>query len=218
MDNAVTTDDDRQTSSNGKSSSDDISSESTQTLSPVHENRRRPISSMSGIHVRPVKVITRNSLPNMKIKHPYRQDDTECDQYDDEKIIITDEHVKVFHMKRSSLRSLNTEISLSRLNASSRRRSIGTVSVLRSNTNVSKNVIGNITNRESTQMASRLSTLRAIGTTTAASITQGSDTKLITCKPVVTRISFSNELPFKMIQKESKVTVKHISVNQKKTS
>lgn len=203
MNNIVLTDDDRQIPSNGESSSDDISSVATENLLPVYR------SSIGNTHVCSVKVNNRSSLPNLKIKHPYRPDGNENDPFNDERKIITDKHVKVSRVKRSSLRSLNAEISLLRLDASSRRKSTGNVSVSRTNRRISQSV---------NQITSREKTVRVDRTSTAANKNQDLNRRQTASNPLVTRISFSNGLPFNLTQKELHASVKHLSVNQKKSS
>jgi hypothetical protein len=212
-DDSIATDDDRQTPSNGQSSSDDISSVTTENLSiTVHENNQQRMSSMSSIRVDPVKIINHSSLTNLNIKHPYQSNDN------DEKRIISDVHVKISRINRASLHSLTIEPSLSRLDACSRRKSTGNAIVSRSNKRISQIANDDRTNQETIHVTSRQNTIRANQTPTIANIKQDSDQKVNTSKPMVTRVSFSNELPFRMDQKELHVTVKHVSVNSKKSS
>jgi hypothetical protein len=206
-DDSIATDDDRQTPSNGQSSSDDISSVVT-----ALENNQQRMSSMISIRVDPQKIINHSSLPSLNIKHSNQSNDN------DEKRIISDAHVKISRINRASLHSLTIEPSLSRLDACSRRKSTGNAIVSRSNKRISQIANDNRTNQETIHVTSRQNTIRANQTPTIANIKQGSDQKVNTSKPMVTRVSFSNELPFRMDQKELHVTVKHVSVNSKKSS
>jgi hypothetical protein len=209
MDDMITTDDDCQTSSTEQSSSDDISSVVTENLLPAYEDDPQQMCSISNIRVCSVKVHNHTSLPNLKIKHPNRSDDNEDNPFDDEKKIIIDEHVKVSHVKRSSLRSFNTEISLLRLDACSRRKSTGNVNVCRANERISQSV---------NQMISKQNTVRGHRTLTGVMVNQGSNRKEIASKPLITRLSISNELPFKINQNKLHVSVKHVSVKQRQSS
>jgi len=220
MDNIFITDDDRHTSSNDESLSDDTSSVATETLLPVYKSDQQQIYSMiNGIRVCPVKVKTDITLPNLKIKHPYQSDDNENNPFIDEKKVIIDKHVKVSHINRSSLHDLKTNISLLGLDEHSRRKSTSNVSVSVVNKRISKSINGNLNNGETTQMISRESTVRVSRIPTAANINQGSNQKIIASKPMVTRLSLSNEPPVKMKKKKkSHVSVKHAPINSKKSS
>jgi hypothetical protein len=194
MDSLVITDDDRQTPSNDRSSSNDISSTTTEELLSVYEDDQQQISSTSDTLIRPVKVDNHISLPNLKIKHPCQTHDNY--PFNTGKKMIINKHVKVSHINRSDLRSLNKEITLLRLN--------------------------NLKNRQTTQITSRQSTVRICRVSTADNINQGSNKKVIASKYMVTKLPLSNELPLplplKMKQKELHVSVKHVSVNANKSS
>lgn len=218
MANLLVTDDDRQTSSSDQSSSDDIStSVSSENSIPVGENDRQHISRMSNIRVCPVNINNRSSLPNLQIKHPYQQYNNENDPVNDEKRIITDKHVQVSHLNRSDLDRLNTEISLLKLAASTRRKSTSNVKVSRPNKNLSQSINNNLNNQQITAMTSRQGTVRLNRISTAANINQGSDKKIIASKPLVTRISVSRERSSKTKPKELQASVIHISVHSKKS-
>jgi hypothetical protein len=218
MANVFITDDDRQTSSNDQSSSDDIStSVTTENSLHVDENDREQISPMNNIRVCPVNINNHSSLPNLQVKHPYQQYNNENDPFNDEKRIITDKHVQVSHLNRSDLDRLNTEISLLKLAASSRRKSTSNVKVSRTNKNLSESINNNLNNQQITAMTSRQGTVRINRISTAANINQGSDKKIIASKPLVTRISVSRERSSKKKPKELQAPVIHISVHTKKS-
>jgi hypothetical protein len=203
---------------NNQSSTDDIFSEPTENLLPVYEDDQQQISSMNSIRVCPVKVNC-SSLPNLKIKHPYQLDDSEKDPFNDKKRIIIDEHVKVSHINRSNLRRLTTDIVVSRLKPRSSRKSAGSVTVSRANKILFQSVNANLNNQQIMPMTSRQSTVRVSRISTAANnMNQGFHQKVIASKPIVTRLSASNERPFKMKQKELHVIVKHLYINSKKSS
>jgi hypothetical protein len=203
---------------NDESSSDDISSVAIENLLPVYENDQRQIPSMSSIDVSPVKVNNCNSLSNIKIKHPYQSDENENDPFNDEKRIIIDEHVKVSHINRSSLRRINKDTLLLRLDSCSSQRNTSNVTVYRTNNRNSQSMNGNLNNRQITQMTSRQSTVKVSRISTAANIKQGSKQKVIVSKPMITRGSTSNERSLQMKQKELHASVKHASVDSKKSS
>jgi len=218
MDNIVITDDDRQTSSHDQGSSDDISSVATETLLPVYENDQQQISSTNSIHVSPVKVNNCSSLPNINIEHSSQSDDDENNPFDDEKRIIIDEHVKVSHINRSSLDRINKDLSLLKSDASSSQKTISNVRVSRIKNINSQSINGNLNNQQITRMTSGQSAVRVSRISTAANINQSSYHKLILSKPMVTRMSISNKRPRQMKQKELHVSVKHGSVDSKKSS
>jgi len=203
---------------NDESSSDDISSVAIENLLPVHENDQRQISSMSNIDVSPVKVNNCSSLSNIKIKHPYQSDENENDPFNDEKKIIIDEHVKVSHINRSSLCRINKDILLLTLDSCSSQRNTSNVRVYRTNNRNSQSINGNLNNRQITQMTSRESTVKVSRISTAANIQQGSKQKVIVSKPMITQVSTSNERSLQTKQKELRVSVKHASVDSKKSS
>lgn len=186
--NSIITDDDRQTPSNGQSSSDDVSSVTTKNSSMTIHENDQ--RRMPSIHVIPVKTIDRRSLPNLEVKHICQPNKN---LFNDKNRIINDVHVKVSRINRASLHDLYTETSVSSFDTCPRRKSTGTVTVSRAN--------------QSTVHVNR---------TSAATNTK--QDLAIASKPMVTRVSFSNELSFSMHQKEPHVTVKHISVNQKHSS
>jgi hypothetical protein len=124
-------------------------------------------------------------------------------------------------MDRASVHRLNAEVTQLRLDIYSKRKRTGTVTVFRGNQRPPKSINGNLNNRETTQIKSRQSTVRVNRISTADSINQGSNQKIIASKPMVTRISTANELLLKMKQQKETmmhVTVQSASLNSKKSS
>lgn len=208
-------DDDRQTPEGKGDSSDDISSASSETLLPAHEDDPEQMPDMINVRVCTVKVENHSNLPNLTIKYPIRSDDDGNDSFNGEKKFILDEHVKVSRIKSSNLPK---NISLLRLDTGSKGKSIGSVTVCRVNQSLSESINDNLNNQETMEIISRQSKVRITRTSTAVNINQGSNRKIIDSKPMVTRVPLINKVPSKKKHKKLHVSVQHVTKNSKKSS
>ncbi len=207
-------DDDQQSPVNDKSSSDKTFSVSSESSMAVGEIKQQPIPTKSNARICRVKVDNHNSIPNLTIKHPDQSNDNNnFDLLNDNKKFITDKkHVKVFHINRSTLPDVTTDISFLKFNISAKRKTTGTINVSHINNKQSENINGKKNNHEIKQTKSGQNPIRNNHMITGVTMNQ----KRVSSKPLVTQISSNvvNDTSEKLTRKQKlHVTVKRVSVN-----